>query len=193
MIKQKKGKGKAKGDQEKKVVKVEFPNANLKRQREASARLADKYITKDGKPPPVEEEVKRLSGLSAIEYGQTRRAAAADLGVRVARLDDYVAAASGVACATSMLPPVPEPWSEPVDGDDLLDQIARTVILPDGAADAIALWVAFAHCHDCFTISPLLSITSPTPECGKTVLHDYLDGVVPKPLVGCNISTASGR
>src|SRR5262249_27788612 len=94
-----------------------------------------------------------------------------------------------------MLPPEPEPWSEPVDGDDLLDQIVRTVrdhvILPDGAADAIALWVAFAHCHDCFTISPLLSITSPTPECGKTVCHDYLDGVVPKPLAGCNISTAS--
>src|SRR5262249_7796967 len=146
-------------------------------------------------PPPVEEEVKRLSGLPAIEYEQTRRAAAADLGVRVTQLDGYVAAASGVACATSMLPPEPEPWSEPVDGDDLLDQIVRTVrdrvILPDGAADAIALWVAFAHCHDCFTISPLLSITSPTPECGKTVLHDYLDGVVPKPLAGCNISTAS--
>ena len=30
------------------------------------------------------------------------------------------------------------------------------------------------------TISPLLAITSPTPECGKTVLLDLLDGLVPR-------------
>ena len=76
----------------------------------------------------------------------------------------------------------------------MLDLIADTardhVILPDGAADAVALWAAFAHAHDCFTISPLLAITSPTPECGKTVLLDLLDGLVPKALPASNVTSS---
>jgi cysteine desulfurase/selenocysteine lyase len=39
-----------------------------------------------------------------------------------------------------------------VDGADLLAEVARTlaryVILPEGAATAISLWVLFAHAHD---------------------------------------------
>ena len=81
-----------------------------------------------------------------------------------------------------------------VVGADLLDLIADTardhVVLPDGAAYAIALWVAFAHSHDCWPISPLLAITSPTPECGKTVLLDLLDGLVPKALPACNVTSS---
>ena len=37
-----------------------------------------------------------------------------------------------------------------------------------GAAEAMALWILHAHAHDASVISPILAITSPTPECGKT-------------------------
>ena len=168
-----------------------FRNANAERQRAENARLADKYITRDGKPP-VEDEVERCRDLSDAEYEQERKGVAAGLGIRVSALDRFRAA--GKAPAADGLVPEPEPWPDPVVGADMLDLLADTardhVILPDGAADAVALWAAFAHAHDCFTISPLLAITSPTPECGKTVLLDLLDGLVPKALPASNVTSS---
>jgi Protein of unknown function (DUF3631) len=168
-----------------------FRNANAEPQRAESAKLADKYITRDGKAP-VEDEVDRLSDLSDADSEQERKAAASALGVRVSALDKLVAAVKGGRAEG--LVPEPEPWGDAVVGDELLDLIVETardhVVLPGGAADAVALWTTFAHCHDCFDISPLLAITSPTPECGKTVLCDLLDGLVPRPLSSCNVSSA---
>jgi putative DNA primase/helicase len=168
-----------------------FRNANEERRKAESSRLADKYISRDGKPP-VDDEVERLRELSDTDYEQERKAAASGLGVRVSVLDRFVAAAkTGKA---ESLKPEPEPWADPVAGDDLLDLIAETaldhVVLPDGAHDVIALWTVFAHVHDCFDISPLLAVTSPTPECGKTVLCDLLEGLVQRPLSACNMTPA---
>jgi putative DNA primase/helicase len=169
-----------------------FRNANAERQREASSRLADKYISKDGGAPVVQDEVSRLSDLSAASYDQERKSVAEELGIRVSTLDRLVSEAKAVE--TDGLAPEPEPWPSAVAGDDLLDLIADTVrdhvILPNGTADVIALWTAFAHAHDVFYFSPLLAITSPTPECGKTVLCDLLDGLVPRPLSSCNVTSA---
>ena len=112
-----------------------FRNANAERQRAENERLADKYITRDGKPP-VDDEVDRLSDLSDADYEQERKAAASALGVRVSALDKFVAAVKGAR--TEGLVPEPEPWPDPVVGADLLDLIADTardhVVLPDGAA-----------------------------------------------------------
>ena len=89
----------------------------------------------------------------------------------------------------------PEPWPEPVSGDELLNRLTKTaeahLVLPPGAAGAIALWVVFAHAHDCFHISPILAATSPTPECGKTTLLTFLGGVVPRSLPASNITPAA--
>ena len=82
-------------------------------------------------------------------------------------------------------PPV-EPWAEPVNGADLLNWLSETfsryVALPAGAAEAMALWTVHAHAHDCFSISPLLVLKSPTPRCGKTTALLVLGRLVPKPL-----------
>ena len=89
----------------------------------------------------------------------------------------------------------PEPWDGPVDGADLIDEVARTivryVVLPEGAATAIALWVLFAHAHDISVVSPLLSITSPTKRCGKSTLMMLVSGLVPRPLPASNITAAA--
>jgi hypothetical protein len=86
------------------------------------------------------------------------------------------------------LPPEPEMWPQPISGAQLLNDIVaaaeRHLILPEGAAAATALWVLFAHAHDCFEISPILTATSPTPECGKTTFAILLSGLTPRPLPG---------
>ena len=88
----------------------------------------------------------------------------------------------------------PEPWDEPVDGADLLDRIVEVVnahmVMPRDAAESLALWVLHAHAHDIFLISPVLGITSPTPECGKSTLLTIVGAMVPRALTASNITTS---
>lgn len=88
-----------------------------------------------------------------------------------------------------------EPWSEEVDGAELLDDIKAAIerfcVLPDACAEAITLWVAFAWCHEAFSVSPILNLTSPTKRCGKSTALRAISRLVPRPLVAANISTAS--
>jgi Protein of unknown function (DUF3631) len=80
-----------------------------------------------------------------------------------------------------------ELWPEAVNGADTLSKIAeaftRYVVLPDGAADALALWAAHAHGFRVFLCSPRLNIRSPEKRCGKTTLRDVLSIFVPRPLL----------
>jgi putative DNA primase/helicase len=86
--------------------------------------------------------------------------------------------------------PSPEPWHEPVDGAELLTDLAeafrRYVVLEDGAAEALALWTVHAHALDAFAFSPRLAITSAEKRCGKTTLLDVLGCLVPRPLPTAN-------
>src|SRR5580658_9342693 len=79
----------------------------------------------------------------------------------------------------------PQPWPDPVDGAEVLNQISQTlsrfVSLPKGAADAIALWAAHTHCFQAFSYTPRLHITSPQRQCGKTILLKILGFLVAKP------------
>jgi putative DNA primase/helicase len=88
----------------------------------------------------------------------------------------------------------PEPWSQAVDGADLLTELAATfqrfVALPEGAADALALWVLHTYTHDAADVSPRLAITSPAKRCGKTTLLTVLGSLVPRPLPSANITAA---
>ncbi len=72
-----------------------------------------------------------------------------------------------------------EVWPDPVDGAQLLDEIAaqfsRYVALPDGAAPTLALWTLFTWAHECFAYSPILALTSPTPEAGKSLVLDIME------------------
>jgi hypothetical protein len=70
------------------------------------------------------------------------------------------------------------------------ETISEYVVLPDGAADAVALWVAHTHAINAFSHTPRLNIRSPEKRCGKTTLRDVLATLVPKPLPTENLSTA---
>ncbi len=75
-----------------------------------------------------------------------------------------------------------QPSKEPVDGASLLDELAsyflKYVVLPNGAADAIAAWTVATWFRDQVRIAPILSISSPTKRSGKTLLLDLLKPVV---------------
>jgi len=90
----------------------------------------------------------------------------------------------------------PEPWPEPVKGDELLNEITRTVqrfvVLPDDAAGiAIALWTVQAHAHEAGEVSPILAVTSPLKRCGKTTLFGIMSALVPRLLSTANITPSA--
>ena len=80
----------------------------------------------------------------------------------------------------------PDPWSDPVDGAALLDEIAgfmrRYVALPAEIADTVTLWIAMTWIHDKLEISPFLNVTSATKRCGKSLLLEVLGEFVYQPL-----------
>ena len=99
-----------------------------------------------------EAEITRLAQLSTLDYEREREAVAKLLGIRLPVLDSLVADAKQktVAEPAPSLPAVETaPWSEPVNGERLLDDITaavrRYVVLEKGAAEATALWVVHTY------------------------------------------------
>src|SRR6266571_2368378 len=90
------------------------------------------------------------------------------------------------------LPPV-EPWPEPVDGKSLLDELRQFlklfVILPQWAAETLALWIVHTYAFELRDVSTYLGIESPEKRCGKTTLLTVLSELVNRPVVVANISS----
>ncbi len=136
--------------------------------------------------------VARLAALPPIEYDRVRDAEAKRLGIRVATLDCEVTKAreslnprEGASIqGQAVVFDDPEPWPDKVDGAAAINEVSETLsgrlALPDGAADAMALWTTHAHCHTAFLHSPRLNITSPEKGCGKTLALDVLQTLTPK-------------
>jgi len=110
--------------------------------------------------------------------------------LRVATLDAEVARwrsqINDDAQANAVKFPVIEPWPSPLlDALELLDHVASRytfyIILPPGAADALALFTAHAHAFTAFYQTPRLNLYSPRRGCGKTTTLDVLATMVPRP------------
>ena len=93
------------------------------------------------------------------------------------------------------------PWEEEVEGTELLDDLVtcvkRFVILEHQQAFAIALWVLHTYCirepnaDQIFHHSPILLISSPEKQCGKSTLREIISMLVNRPLDCMSASTAS--
>jgi hypothetical protein len=87
------------------------------------------------------------------------------------------------------------PLGATASGADLLDAICvvvrRHLVLPDHAAEAIALWVLHAWAFDAWKISPILIIMSPVKGCGKTTLLSVISWLVPLPEFVSSATAAS--
>jgi putative DNA primase/helicase len=146
-----------------------------------------------------------LSLLDPLEYDVKRREAAEQLGVRVSALDKEVEShrrkngqhqtGETGGQGTALVFEEPEPWPVPVDGPELLGELAvilaRYVVLPPGAATAIPLWIVHTYTQDAATTSPILALTSPEKRCGKTSLLAVLQSLVLKPLPSSNVTVAA--
>jgi putative DNA primase/helicase len=153
-------------------------------------------------PETFEGLVERLSHLPPHAYDTVRDFHAEEHGIRVATLDKAVVKRRkklGVETdekqGRALNLPEPEPWPEPVNGAELLEDISaavrRYVVLAEHAARAAALWVLHTYLLDCFLITPRLAVRSPMPRCGKTTLLDVVSRMVLRPLSTANVTASA--
>ena len=145
------------------------------------------------------ETIARLASLTPIEYDRKRKEEAKKLNIRQDTLDKEVAKLrpgnENDVSGQSVLFPEVEPWPDPVDGAELLNDLANSarsfMILPDHAEVVLALWVMFTYLIDAVDIAPILAITSPEKRCGKTTLLSWLSRLVARALPVSNITAAA--
>lgn len=142
--------------------------------------------------------IRELAALSPLEYDRRRKDASAELGCRPATLDKLVAearATQNLDQTASELISQDEPWSEPVDGAELLRSIVKTLrdhaILPKGAEIAIALWIVGSYGYDSFRIFPKLLLSSPEKRCGKSTLLEIIRSLSHRALMASNITPSA--
>ena len=141
-------------------------------------------------------EVERLAKLDRIEYGRARKGAAKRLGVSVGALDEEVKEhrkqhkeeSTSSAWAHWNV----EPWAESVDSGRLFqaltERIRKHVVVTANQAVVVALWVMFTWVHDKAAVhSPILLVTSPEPNCGKSTLLGVIGYLVSRSLVSVSI------
>src|SRR5439155_8997437 len=85
------------------------------------------------------------------------------------------------------------PSPEPVDGNLLLNKLARIlslfVVLPKHAPEALALWILHTYAFHLRDVTTYIGIESPEKRCGKTTLLTILSELVSRPVVAANISS----
>jgi len=90
-----------------------------------------------------------------------------------------------------------EPWSEPVNGEDVFNGLVyilkRFMVLAEGAAEVLALWVISTYAlHACNLLFAVrLMITASGANSGKTTLLDLLTYLVRHPEPTSDITPAS--
>jgi putative DNA primase/helicase len=74
--------------------------------------------------------------------------------------------------------PVVEPWPEPMEGAELLEELRRTfkrfMVLPGPMDIFLALWTLHTYVFDLFSFTPYLLVRSPESRCGKSRLAELL-------------------
>ena len=151
-----------------------------------------------------EQVIARLAGLSKLAYFRIQKASAEALGVTAANLDKLVAEerkrqqveGNGEdAAGQDLIFENVEPWPDPVDGAELLDEITATVrrftVLSLEQARAVALWSAFTWFIEAAKVAPMLNITSPEKRCGKSTLLLVIGELAAKPILASNITAAA--
>src|SRR5579859_1536326 len=86
-----------------------------------------------------------------------------------------------------------EPWPEPVQGRELLAELAqvfsRFVVLPEWGAEILALWTVHTYAFDLRVVTTYLGIESRNKRCGQTTLVTVLGALVNRPVMASQIRT----
>jgi hypothetical protein len=157
----------------------------------------------DGSPRDSDQAalIDELARLDPISYDRRREKAAEQLGIRVTALDEAVKQRRAKLADEAEEQPLfahwdVKPWPEPVDGDALILALVRRirchVVMSIEAALTVALWIIFTWVHAAAAIhSPILIVTSPEAECGKTTLLGLIGFLVRRALSSVGISSAA--
>jgi hypothetical protein len=82
-----------------------------------------------------------------------------------------------------------------VDGAMLVRDVgafySRFLVLPQSTALPLAVWTIGTYCFDIFDAFPYVTLTSPSPRCGKTRVLEVAELVVQAPLRATNTSEAA--
>jgi putative DNA primase/helicase len=94
----------------------------------------------------------------------------------------------------SGIPEEPSDWSSPVNGQALFAEVLELLIsylsFQEGAAIAVTLWIFLTHTIEVARVAPILTITSPVPQCGKTTLLGLLLRLTFRPMTSANLTAA---
>jgi putative DNA primase/helicase len=187
----------------------EYREDRDRRPRRPAPSLPDGWSTQEEPPsPPPREpapvdvdkaEIGRLAALDPISYDRdrAREAAAESLKVRISTLDKLVTARREEAAAkkTVELCRDIEPWPEPVNVAEVLDEIRRTIsrfiVCDPATATAATLWIAFTWTIEHVQVAPLAIISAPEKRCGKSTLLELIERLSRRSLSTSNISPAA--
>lgn len=121
------------------------------------------------------------------------RATAKKAGCSVTELDKLTA--GKFEATTNDIFPAVEPWTDPVEGieliTDMVDVLRRHVVADLPTLHASALWAVHTWCMDAWTVSPLAHISAAEKRCGKTVLLTALQRLSLRSMPAANISPAA--
>jgi len=71
------------------------------------------------------------------------------------------------------------PWPNPVDVGAVLDRVRDVIrkhaVLPEHGDVILTLWIAHTHLFRAFSYTPYLWLSSPTKQCGKTLVLELLE------------------
>jgi len=139
-----------------------------------------------------EDAIKRLAKLKKFQYDQARKEEAKKLKVQIKTLDADVKAARKESNQED--PPFTdiEPYSEPIDPaqllDDITDTILRFIVMDKYQAQLAALWVCACWFLDVIYTAAIALINAPERACGKTQLLTVLRRLAPRSAQASGIS-----
>ena len=145
----------------------------------------------------IEETIARLAALSPLEYETVRTEQAKFLGWRTTVLDAEVKKAQSVGEVeeTNLPFPIVEPYPEPIDPAQLLDEVSgnirKYIVLDLEQADAAALWIAQTWFIQYIDLAALAIINAPEKACGKTQFLTVIGYMSNRPLPASNASSSA--
>ena len=93
------------------------------------------------------------------------------------------------------IPATAKPWDGEASAQEVLDEICeaekRFVWMKPSQRRAVALWIVLTYLHDAVDILPILLISSPEEECGKSTLLKLVLYLSNRPVRAGNISAAA--
>lgn len=145
--------------------------------------------------PEVLALLRQVREADPARWARIRHAIKEAKTVSLADLDKMTSSASEAAAGSDELFPVVTLWPAPVDGAELLEDLAgiirRHVIADPPTVHAAALWAAFTWFVDVVNVAPIANITAPEKRCGKTVMLGVLARLACRPLAVSNIAPAA--